>query len=158
MVRFIQSQGLDSKLRNHDWSGFARGYNGAQFAVHNYHGRLARAFAKWQKIPDAASKKIDVRDLAEVESATHEAEVEAKRESASMGESTIGKGSQIGGGLTVAGLLSLVWEKFTSLSDSMMDKVVQLASRPYFWIMVLAIGAFAFIWLRRRWMKQILGV
>ncbi|MDB6454837.1 N-acetylmuramidase domain-containing protein [Falsirhodobacter sp. 20TX0035] len=53
MIRFIQSEGLDDELRRHDWSGFARGYNGAGYATHGYHIRLAAAFAKWQRIPDA---------------------------------------------------------------------------------------------------------
>ncbi|MDB6454281.1 N-acetylmuramidase family protein [Falsirhodobacter sp. 20TX0035] len=52
MVRFIQSEGLDDDLRRHDWSGFARGYNGAGYATHGYHTRLAAAFAKWAKIKD----------------------------------------------------------------------------------------------------------
>lgn len=53
MLSFIQSEGLDDDLRRHDWSGFARGYNGAGYAQHGYHTRLAAAFAKWQAIPDA---------------------------------------------------------------------------------------------------------
>lgn len=52
MVRFIQSEGLDDELRRHDWSAFARGYNGAGYAKHGYHTRLAAAFAKWSKIRD----------------------------------------------------------------------------------------------------------
>ena len=35
-----------------DWLGFARGYNGAGYATHGYHTKLAAAFAKWQAIPD----------------------------------------------------------------------------------------------------------
>lgn len=52
MVRFIKSAKLDDDLRRHDWAGFARGYNGPGYAKHNYHGRLAAAFARWQKIKD----------------------------------------------------------------------------------------------------------
>ncbi|MCJ8140230.1 N-acetylmuramidase family protein [Falsirhodobacter halotolerans] len=52
MVRFIQSEGLDDELRRHDWSAFARGYNGAGYARHGYHTRLAAAYAKWAKVPD----------------------------------------------------------------------------------------------------------
>ncbi|WP_045389835.1 N-acetylmuramidase family protein [Falsirhodobacter sp. alg1] len=52
MVRFIQSEGLDDELRRHDWSAFARGYNGAGYATHGYHTRLAAAYAKWARIPD----------------------------------------------------------------------------------------------------------
>jgi len=52
MISFIVSEGLDDDLRRHDWSGFARGYNGAGYATHGYHMKLAAAFAKWQAIPD----------------------------------------------------------------------------------------------------------
>jgi hypothetical protein len=52
MIRFIISEDLDDDLRRHDWSGFARGYNGAGYAKHGYHTRLAAAYAKWAKIKD----------------------------------------------------------------------------------------------------------
>ncbi|WP_028716871.1 N-acetylmuramidase domain-containing protein [Paracoccus sp. J39] len=53
MISFIISEGLDDELRRHDWSGFARGYNGAGYATHGYHTKLAVAFKRWQAIPDA---------------------------------------------------------------------------------------------------------
>lgn len=53
MINFIVSEQLDDDLRRHDWSGFARGYNGAGYAAHGYHTKLAAAFVKWQAIPDA---------------------------------------------------------------------------------------------------------
>lgn len=52
MVSFIVSEGLDDELRNHEWAAFARGYNGAGYAVHGYHTKLADAFARWRAIPD----------------------------------------------------------------------------------------------------------
>lgn len=52
MICFIESEGLDDELRRLDWSGFARGYNGAGYATHGYHTRLAAAYARWQAIPD----------------------------------------------------------------------------------------------------------
>ncbi|WP_265499562.1 N-acetylmuramidase family protein [Paracoccus beibuensis] len=52
MVEFLISEGLDDELRRHDWSGFARGYNGAGYAAHGYHTKLAAAFKKWQGIKD----------------------------------------------------------------------------------------------------------
>lgn len=54
MVAFIRANDLDEDLRNHDWRGFARGYNGAGYAKHGYHLKLARAYEKWRKIPDTA--------------------------------------------------------------------------------------------------------
>jgi len=52
MIRFIVSAGLDDELRRHDWSGFARGYNGTGFAKNQYHTKLAVSFVKWSKIRD----------------------------------------------------------------------------------------------------------
>lgn len=70
-INFIISNNLDDDLRRHDWSGFARGYNGAGYAKHGYHTKLAAAFKKWSKIPDTpykshkriglGSKNADVR-------------------------------------------------------------------------------------------------
>lgn len=52
MVSFIIAAGLDDDLRRHDWSGFARGYNGPGYAKNRYHLKLATAYAKWSKIKD----------------------------------------------------------------------------------------------------------
>lgn len=43
-VAFIRSARLAANLREMDWEGFARGYNGTDFRRHDYHGRIARAF------------------------------------------------------------------------------------------------------------------
>lgn len=53
MIEFIEATGLDDDLRRHDWTGFARGYNGAGYWKHGYHTKLAAAYEKWSKIPDA---------------------------------------------------------------------------------------------------------
>jgi len=55
MVRFISAESLDDDLRRHDWSGFARGYNGPKYAAHGYHTKLAAAYAKWSKRPNAVA-------------------------------------------------------------------------------------------------------
>jgi len=52
MVNFILRSGLDDELRDHDWRGFARGYNGPGYEKNAYHTKLAQAFAKWTKIKD----------------------------------------------------------------------------------------------------------
>lgn len=46
MARFIVGNKLQKHLRNLNWSGFAEGYNGAGFAKHGYHTRLADAYRK----------------------------------------------------------------------------------------------------------------
>lgn len=52
MVEFIISERLDDDLRDHRWDSFARGYNGAGYARHGYHTKLAAAYAKWARIRD----------------------------------------------------------------------------------------------------------
>lgn len=52
MIMFIKNNNLDDELRDHNWAGFARGYNGSGYRKNNYHIKLAKAFAKWQKIKD----------------------------------------------------------------------------------------------------------
>lgn len=43
-VAFIRSQGLAHALREHDWAGFAQGYNGADYRRNQYDERMARAY------------------------------------------------------------------------------------------------------------------
>lgn len=52
MVKFLIANKLADKLKNHDWAGFALGYNGPGFAKNGYDKKLAANFAKWQKIKD----------------------------------------------------------------------------------------------------------
>jgi len=47
MVGFICSKKLDARLRDRDWTGFARGYNGAGFAKFQYDLKLKAAFEKF---------------------------------------------------------------------------------------------------------------
>jgi hypothetical protein len=43
-IEFICHNNLDDELRTHNWKGFARGYNGANYAINNYDGKLASAY------------------------------------------------------------------------------------------------------------------
>lgn len=52
MVGFLIANHLDDDLREHRWSGLARGYNGSQYASHGYHTKLKAAFEKWSRIRD----------------------------------------------------------------------------------------------------------
>lgn len=47
MARFIVRAGLADALKRHDWSAFARGYNGPLFARHSYDRRIAEAFVAY---------------------------------------------------------------------------------------------------------------
>jgi hypothetical protein len=47
VVRFIRHNDLDRHLRNRDWAGFARGFNGPGFRANRYDEKLAAAYARW---------------------------------------------------------------------------------------------------------------
>lgn len=46
VARFIVTNGLQVKLRNKDWRGFAYGYNGKNYAAGGYHTNLSKAYYK----------------------------------------------------------------------------------------------------------------
>ena len=56
MAKFARSTGLDKALAAHNWAGFARGYNGPDFAKNQYDVRLTGFFQKF-----AAGPLPDVR-------------------------------------------------------------------------------------------------
>lgn len=51
MAAFVRAQGLHKPLVNHDWAGFAKGYNGPEFAKNSYDTRLASSFQKYSAGP-----------------------------------------------------------------------------------------------------------
>lgn len=65
MIRFILNAGIADALRRHQWEVVARVYNGPSYAVHGYHTRLAKAYAKWSKIKDT-DWKPDQSDAAPI--------------------------------------------------------------------------------------------
>jgi hypothetical protein len=46
MAGFIKTSGLDRAMQNKDWTAFARGYNGSNFAINQYDTKLAQQFAQ----------------------------------------------------------------------------------------------------------------
>lgn len=52
MVQFLIASNIADDLKAHRWPVVARVYNGPGYAKHNYDGRMAKAYAKWAKIPD----------------------------------------------------------------------------------------------------------
>lgn len=62
MFAFLVSNRLDRPLRNHDWTSFARGYNGPNFAVNQYDTRLAAAFQKFATglLPDLTVRAAQI--------------------------------------------------------------------------------------------------
>lgn len=53
MCRYIKVNNLITKLRNHDWAGFAKGYNGAGYKANAYDEKLAAAYARAKAKPTA---------------------------------------------------------------------------------------------------------
>lgn len=51
-VNFIKHEHLDDDLRMHNWTSFARGYNGPGFFRNRYDVKLATRFAFWSRIKD----------------------------------------------------------------------------------------------------------
>jgi N-acetylmuramidase-like protein/putative peptidoglycan binding protein len=61
MGNWIVKNNLDKPLSRHDWAGFARGYNGANFAINQYDKKLASAFSKYSaKLPNLISRQAQV--------------------------------------------------------------------------------------------------
>lgn len=44
MCRYIKVNNLVDELQRHDWAGFARGYNGSNYAINKYDQKLAAAY------------------------------------------------------------------------------------------------------------------
>lgn len=54
VCKFMASNGLDRALRNHDWAGFARGYNGPNYVKYSYDTKLSQNYQKFStgSLPD----------------------------------------------------------------------------------------------------------
>ncbi len=55
---FLKSSQLDQAMRDHDWTAFARGYNGPQYAKNNYDNQL---HDKYQKYAAGPTPDLDLR-------------------------------------------------------------------------------------------------
>jgi len=61
MAKWVVANNLHKPLGKHDWAGFAKGYNGANFAINQYDKKLATAFAKYsKKLPDLTVRQAQV--------------------------------------------------------------------------------------------------
>ena len=62
MATFLRSNKLDVPLAAHDWAGFAKGYNGSDFARNQYDVRLAAAFRRFDEgpLPDLLVRQAQV--------------------------------------------------------------------------------------------------
>jgi peptidoglycan hydrolase-like protein with peptidoglycan-binding domain len=62
MVAFMDTQKLIGTLKAHDWPGFARRYNGPNFAANNYDGLLEHFFQRYADgdNPDPTVRAVQV--------------------------------------------------------------------------------------------------
>ncbi len=61
MANFILVNKLDRNMRLHDWAGFARRYNGSNYAINKYDTRLAAAYSKRQiLLPDMTLRAAQI--------------------------------------------------------------------------------------------------
>jgi hypothetical protein len=51
MAAFVAANGMSQSLRDHNWAGFARRYNGPNFAANNYDGHLQHFFQIYSSGP-----------------------------------------------------------------------------------------------------------
>jgi N-acetylmuramidase/Putative peptidoglycan binding domain len=62
MVRFMRARGLHAALQRRDWTEFARGYNGSDFAKNRYHEKLAAAHTSLSRggLPDLHARAVQL--------------------------------------------------------------------------------------------------
>jgi hypothetical protein len=62
VTKFLVSNGLDRLLRNHDWAGFARGYNGPNYVKFSYDTKLLQNFQKFStgSLPDLTIREAQL--------------------------------------------------------------------------------------------------
>jgi N-acetylmuramidase/Putative peptidoglycan binding domain len=62
MVNFMSAMKLIGNLRAHDWMGFARRYNGPNYAANNYDGLLAHFYERYAQgpLPDLATRSAQI--------------------------------------------------------------------------------------------------
>jgi hypothetical protein len=61
MAKWVVKNNLDKPLAAHNWAGFAKGYNGANYAINQYDKKLAAAFSKYSnKLPDLTVRQAQV--------------------------------------------------------------------------------------------------
>lgn len=62
MFGFLVSNRLDAPLRNHDWTSFARGYNGPDYAKNEYDSKLSSAYQEYATglLPDVTVRASQI--------------------------------------------------------------------------------------------------
>jgi hypothetical protein len=62
MAAFLIQKGLHTSLQAHDWSSFARGYNGPNYVINRYDVRLSGEFQKYMAsaLPDLNARAVQL--------------------------------------------------------------------------------------------------
>ncbi len=61
-IAFVVANQLTDELRKHDWAGFAKVYNGADYAKKGYHTKLAKAYERFKGSSTVPLKSTPVFD------------------------------------------------------------------------------------------------
>jgi len=63
MASFLQATGLAGPLAAHEWTSFAQGYNGANYAANNYDGQLQQFYGHYLNgsLPDLGIRAVQIR-------------------------------------------------------------------------------------------------
>ncbi len=110
MIRFIKARGLADEIQRKDWAGFSRAYNGPGYAANKYDQRLAKAYAKWVKVPDARFDPADATKEDEVAASAPETFVDRARVKAvqekliALGYHMVGKPDGVAGPRTAGAI------------------------------------------------------
>jgi hypothetical protein len=76
-IGFIRTWGLDKPLQTHDWAGFARRYNGANYKANKYDARLSEAYQRISAEIAAQTLPARVKDQLAIPSASASLPTEA---------------------------------------------------------------------------------
>lgn len=131
MVNFIKNAGLDDNLRNHDWRGFARGYNGSGYEKNKYHTKLENSYRKWSRIKDTAWSPEPNKKLIEV---AQDAAATDRVPSTTVAASITGAGPIVGVGAKVAEQVSeakSIFEVFVNAGPWLLLGLVCLGAAYY---------------------------
>jgi hypothetical protein len=62
VAKFLVANHLDTALAAHNWAGFARGYNGVDYARNNYDGQLRQFYAQLvpSRVPDLTVRAVQI--------------------------------------------------------------------------------------------------
>lgn len=116
--------------------------------------RRASESLLFQHIPDANyDGKPDKVRPPTVDEAPHVDEMPQQVDEPTEPKTGVTETAVAGGGLSLAAIVTIVLDKLGDLSEGTLHALGQLAEKPYFWIAIIALGAFAFIYWKRQQTK-----